>query len=466
MNSFSSYRSREPVSKKPAEPLSTPLFDHTDTEPVPQPPTERTRKPVEEPPTREPLSVTDLTHRVKELIEFNFRDIEVVGQVSNLTQPRSGHIYLTLKDENAQLPAVIWKSSVSKFRFKIKDGMEVVCRGRLDVYPPHGKYQMIVNELVPKGIGSLELAFRQLHDQLSEAGLFDPSRKKRLPRMIRQVALITSPSGAAIHDFLQVLARRTKRVDILIVPVRVQGDGASQEIAKAIRTVHRIASKKPIDCIVITRGGGSREDLWAFNEEVLVRAVAASRIPVVSGVGHEVDVTLCDLAADVRALTPSEAAERIAPEDAELSRYLLQLQRQLDDRLEKRVRFCREHLKFIEKQSILAFPERIIENRRRKIDLYEERLERAIDHRLQRSQQQLSQAAASLEALSPLAVLSRGYSLTENKDGHKIRNAHDVQKGERIRTRLLNGYLESVVVENALFEDVAREDAKNLKNFQ
>ncbi|MDR2441269.1 MAG: exodeoxyribonuclease VII large subunit [Planctomycetaceae bacterium] len=415
----------------------TPLFDFTEDKQTPVLPAV----------PHEPISITKLTLYLRELIELNFADIEVVGQVSNLTQPRSGHIYLTLKDEESQLPAVIWKSTVSKFRFKIKEGMEVICRGRLDVYPPQGKYQMIINGLEPKGIGALELAFRQLHDKLAALGIFDPNRKKTLPKVIQNVALITSLSGAAVRDFLQVLGRRTKRVNVLIIPVQVQGNSAAQEIANAIQTVHRLALQRPIDCIVVTRGGGSREDLWAFNEEVLVRSVAASKIPVVSGVGHEIDVTLCDLAADIRALTPSEAAERIAPEDTELSQNLLQIQRQLDDLLEKRIQFYRNKLSFLEKQSALVLPERMIENRRRIVDLFEERLERSVDHRVQMAVQKFSKTAASLEALSPLAILARGYSLTETETGHRIQKINEIRNGDTIRTRLSNGVLKSIVTD-------------------
>ncbi|MDR2755405.1 MAG: exodeoxyribonuclease VII large subunit [Planctomycetaceae bacterium] len=396
---------------------------------------------------QEPISVTDLTLHLRELIELNFANIEVIGQVSNLMQPRSGHVYLTLKDEESQLPAIIWKSTISKIRFKITEGMEVICRGRLDVYPPQGKYQMIINGLEPKGMGALELAFRQLHDKLAALGFFDPNRKKPLPKFIQNVALITSLSGAAVRDFLQVLGRRTKRVNVLIIPVQVQGDGAAREIANAIQTVHHLALQRPIDCIVVTRGGGSREDLWTFNEEILVRSIAASKIPIVSGVGHEIDVTLCDLVADVRALTPSEAAERIAPEDTELSRNLLQIQYQLDNSLEKRIQFYRNRLSFLEKQSVLLLPERMVENRRRAVDLFEEQLERSVDHRIQMSVQKISRTAASLEALSPLAILARGYSLTETETGHRIQKIDEIQTGNFIRTRLSNGVLKSVVTD-------------------
>jgi exodeoxyribonuclease VII large subunit len=416
--------------------MSTPLFELIEDEPASAAVTV----------APQPLSVTELTFNIKSKIESNFSNVWIVGQVSNLSLPRSGHVYLTLKDENAQLPAVVWKSTMSKLRFRIKDGMEIVCRGRLDVYPPQGKYQMIVSEMDPKGIGSLEFAFRQLHERLSAAGLFEPSRKKPLPKMIQNVAVITSLSGAAIRDFLQVLGRRTRRVNVLILPVTVQGGGAAQEIADAIRTVHRIARDRPVDCIVVTRGGGSTEDLWAFNEEVLVRAVAASRIPVVSGVGHEIDVTLCDLAADVRALTPSEAAERIAPEDGELLRRLRQIEQRLEDLLEKRFRISRDRLHFLERHPVLIRPERIIEDRRRNVDLFEERLEHLIDRRIQIATEKLTLATASLEALSPLAILARGYSLTETADGKRLRSIREINNHDKIRTRVIDGFFESIVI--------------------
>lgn len=400
------------------------------------------------PDVAKPLSVSELTLKVKGLIEIRFSDAWVIGQISNLSMPRSGHVYLTLKDEGAQLPVVLWKSTASKLRFKLNDGMEIVCRGRLDVYPPQGKYQMIVEEVEPKGIGSLELAFRQLHDKLAKQGLFSPERKKNLPRFIRKIALITSPSGAAVRDFLQVLGRRTRQVDILLVPVRVQGDGASEEIAEAIRNVNRMnqtVQDRSFDCIVVTRGGGSVEDLWAFNEEPLVRAVAESSLPVVSGVGHEIDITLCDLVADVRALTPSEAAERISREDSDLVQELILLRRRMEDSFEKRLRFYREKLGFIEKYPMLARPKQMIEQRERLLDVLEERLDRSWDRRFQNVSQKMSGIVAALEALSPLAVLKRGYSLTETDSGKRIQSVEETSKGSSIKTRFSDGTVFSIV---------------------
>ena len=390
-----------------------------------------------------PLSVSGLTRQIQSQIETQFESIWVVGQVSNITYHRSGHVYLTLKDEGAQLPAVVWKTSVSKIKFKLKDGMEIVCRGRLTVYPLHGKYQMVISTLQPKGIGTLELAFQQLREKLTAEGLFEPARKKPLPQTIRRVAVITSPTGAAVKDFLQILSRRTQMIDVLIVPVSVQGDGAAEEIANALYKVNRLSG---IDCIVITRGGGSMEDLWAFNEEKLVRAVAASAIPVVSGVGHEIDVTLCDYAADIRAATPSEAAERISREDSDRHRELLQFHRRLNDIIERQLRFASEKLKSIERHPVFRRPEQIIESRRYQVDLYEERLDRLMDHRLQTLRDRLGKASASLEALSPLSILSRGYTLTETAEGCLIRSADEVKTGDTLRTRFADGVVESQCV--------------------
>ena len=405
---------------------STPLFDLTEKKPF------------------VPLSVTDLTFQVQSLIEAAFEFVWVVGQVSNLTYHRSGHVYFTLKDEGAQLPAVIWKTSVSKIKFTLKEGMEIVCRGRLTVFPPQGKYQIVVSEVQPKGIGSLELAFQQLRDKLTAEGLFDPARKKPLPDLIRRVAVITSPTGAAVRDFLQILSRRTKLIDVLIVPAKVQGDGAAEEIAEALGRLNQWGEIDCIvDCIVVTRGGGSIEDLWAFNEEVLVRAVAASTIPVVSGVGHEIDITLCDFAADIRAATPSEAAERISQEDSQRHRELQQINRRLNDLVERRLQIASEKLKSVAQHPAVRRPEQIIESRRFHLDVCEERLDRAMNRQIQTATERLSKSSASLEALSPLSILSRGYTLTETAAGRLIHGVHEIKNGDILRTRFADGIVES-----------------------
>lgn len=399
------------------------------------------------PAVQEPLSISAATRLIKGVLEESFASFYLFGEISNLSRPRSGHCYLTLKDEGAQLPAVLWKSVACRLRFDLHDGMEVVCRGRLEVYPPQGKYQLIIEQIEPKGIGPLELAFRRLHEKLAAEGLFDPRRKRPLPPSIRRVAVITSPSGAAVRDFLQVLRRRTGTLDILLVPVKVQGDGAAEEIAAALQTLNAELEqgRKEIDVIVLTRGGGSAEDLWTFNEEVLVRAVAASVIPVVSAVGHEIDISLCDLAADLRALTPSEAAERITPDDRQRQATLVLLRRRLDEMMARRMESGKQRLDFLKSRPFFTRPLRLIEDRIRTVDLLEERLENGMDRRLQRLEERWNKLAAMLETLSPLAVLARGYSLTFDVSGRRIAHVADVSVGSTISTRLSGGILESTV---------------------
>ncbi len=384
------------------------------------------------------LTVSQLTAQVKELLEAAFPTVWVRGEVSGLARPRSGHIYLTLKDERAQIRAVLWRNTAERLRFNLADGQEVLCRGNLAVYAPRGEYQLVVQKLEPAGMGALELAFRQLREKLGREGLFDPERKRPLPRFARRIAVVTSPSGAAVRDFLQVLHRRWRGADVLIIPTRVQGQGASAEIAAAVRTASQLSP--PPDCLVVTRGGGSLEDLWAFNEEPVVRAVAASAVPVVSAVGHEIDVTLCDLAADVRALTPSQAAELLAPDAAELRAALAQLRRRLAAALRGRLADGRARLRAIEASAVFRRPRRLIEDRARTLDELEQRAARAVCQRLDRARQRTEKLAARLDALSPLAVLARGYSVTQRTaDGQVVRTAAQLAPGDSITTRLAQG---------------------------
>jgi len=392
----------------------------------------------EEPTEQRVLSVWELTSQIKDLLESSFPSVWVTGEVSNLARPRSGHVYLTLKDERAQLRAAIWRNTAARLRFDLHDGLEVVCRGHVDVYAPRGSYQLIVEQIEPKGIGALELALRQLREKLGREGLFEAARKRPLPAFVRRLAVVTSPTGAAIHDFLQVLARRWRGADVLIVPTRVQGEGAGEEIAAAIQTVKRL--RVPPDCLVVTRGGGSLEDLWAFNEEVVVRAIFASQIPVVSAVGHEIDVTLSDLVADVRALTPSEAAELVAPDRDELMAGLRQYQKRLLAALRSRAKAARSRLDALARHHAFRRPFERLHHLSRRLDELEGRGSRAIRSHTARARQRLDAAAAQLESLSPLAVLGRGYSLTQRTDdGRIIRNAAGLNAGELITTRFARG---------------------------
>ncbi|NUQ61112.1 MAG: exodeoxyribonuclease VII large subunit [Pirellulales bacterium] len=413
---------------------------------------------------RQPVfSVSELTAQIKDLLEMAFPAVWVSGEISNFSRPRSGHCYLTLKDENAQIPAVIWRNTAVQVRFELHDGLEVVCRACVGVYPPHGKYQLIIQEIEPKGLGALELALRQLREKLAREGLFDAGRKRPLPRFVRRIAVVTSPTGAAIRDFLEVLRRRWAGADVLVVPVRVQGEGAAREIADAIGRVNRLAD--PIDCIVVTRGGGSLEDLWAFNEEAVVRAIFASRIPVVSAIGHEIDVTLSDLVADVRALTPSEAAERVAPAAVEVAATLTQYARRLVNALRSRAASARGRLEALATHRAFRRPfERCLEAARR-LDELESRMHRAARGRVLLARQHIDGTAARLDSLSPLSVLGRGYSLTQRlRDGHILYDAGELNPGDEIRTRLARGQvvsrIEHVEADSPIGDDTHRGESR------
>jgi exodeoxyribonuclease VII large subunit len=367
-------------------------------------------------------TVSELTALIKATLEIGFDDLVVRGEVSGVSRPRSGHIYLNLKDDAACLRSVLWKPTAQRLPFDLQDGLAVRAWGRISVYAPRGDYQLIIDRLEPEGIGALELAFRQMFARLAAEGLFDPDRKRPLPEFPRRIAVVSSPTGAAVRDFLQVVARRWSASDILIVPARVQGQGAAEEVADAIALANRVAG---VDLVVLARGGGSLEDLWAFNEEVVARAIVASRVPVVSAIGHEVDVTIADHAADFRALTPSEAGERCVPDEREVRARLDRLRASLARALRDRAADARYRL-----------------------DDLSARADRAIKGAVEGRRSRLARLAASLEALSPVRVLARGYSLTtRERDGALIRDAAQLRRGERIVTRLGSGHVVSRVEE-------------------
>jgi exodeoxyribonuclease VII large subunit len=393
---------------------------------------------LEEPAPQRVLSVSELTQLVKDLIEGSLPAVWVAGEIADLARPQSGHVYFTLKDAGAQLPAALWRSAAARVRFDLHDGLEVVCRGRLEVYAPRGRYQLIVEEVQPRGIGALELALRQLRDRLGREGLFDPARKRPLPPFPRRVAVITSPTGAALRDFLEVLRRRWHGVDVLVIPSRVQGEGAAEELAAALALANRLTTT--IDCLVLTRGGGSLEDLWAFNEEVLVRAICASRLPVVSGVGHEIDVTLADLAADVRALTPSDAAARVVPAAEEIGRHVHQLRARLAAAIRARVAAARGRWETLASHRALSRPAAWVHDLARRVDELESRALYSIRQCLRHAGQVVEAVAGRLDSLSPLAVLGRGYSVTQRvRDGHIVRDAAELSIGEAICTQFARG---------------------------
>ncbi len=363
-------------------------------------------------------TVTELTARIKLALERGFSEVTLRGEISNLARPRSGHVYFSLKDDAASIRAVLWKSEAERLVFDLADGMAVKVSGKLAVYAPRGEYQVTVRRVEPEGIGALELAFRQMVTRLAAEGLFDASRKKPLPRFPRRIVVVTSPTGAAIRDLLQVTGRRWPLTEILIAPAKMQGIGAGGEVAAALALANQVSGA---DLIIIARGGGSLEDLWAFNEEVVARAIAGSRLPVVSAVGHEVDTTIADLVADLRAATPSVAGELCVPD---IQDVIQQLDR-LGDRIARAGRSR-------------------IEQARLRLVALSERADRAIHRGLDDRRHRLARLAAGLEALSPLGVLARGYSITLHNDV-VVRGPADVRPGDLIRTRLAAGQILSRV---------------------
>jgi exodeoxyribonuclease VII large subunit len=385
-----------------------------------------------------PLSVAQLTALIKETLESAFPSVWVSGEMSDISRPQSGHVYFTLKDSQAQIRGVMWRSAASKLRFDLEDGMEVICRGNVDVYPPRGSYQLVVRQIEPRGVGALQLAFQQMQQKLAAEGLFDASHKKSLPRFPRRLAIVTSPTGAAIRDFLEVLRRRWNNVEVLVVPVRVQGQGAAEEIAAGIRLANQI--RPQVDTLVVGRGGGSLEDLWSFNEEQVVRAIFASEVPVVSAVGHEIDVTLSDLVSDVRALTPTEAAELIVPSTEETLAVLENYRRRITASLRSRANEARAQLASLAQRRVLRRPLERLHDLARRIDDLDLRGRLAIRRSLDQSKQQLASRASRLEGLSPIAVLGRGYSITHRADdGELVRSVSQVRIGDRLRTRFADG---------------------------
>ncbi len=394
------------------------------------------------------LSVGELTRGVKGLLEDAFPAVWVAGEISNLARPASGHVYLSLKDAEAQLRAVMWRGVALRLRFEPADGQEVIARGRLSVYPPRGDYQLVIEELHVKGLGAQELALRQLKEKLFRLGFFAPERKKPLPRFPRRIALITSPTGAAVRDMLEILARRWPAVEVWVCPARMQGDGAAQEIATALAQLNRLhrSGALPLDVVILGRGGGSTEDLWAFNEESVAHAIYDSKVPVVSAVGHEIDLTIADLVADWRALTPSAAAAAVVPDAQELRQGLIDVEQRLRDALDRQLRQARRRLDDLAARRVFLMPRERIRDHEQRLDDFAERLHRAAKQRLTQARERLEAGAARLESLSPLNVLARGYSLTRREaDGSVVRRAEQARPGDLLRTTLHQGWIVSRV---------------------
>ena len=390
------------------------------------------------------FTVSEISRGIRTSLEHKFSNIGVLGEISNVRKPSSGHIYLTLKDKNSQLQAVVFRNSASRIKFELKDGMEVISFGSITVYEPRGQYQLIINKIEPKGIGALQLAFQQLKEKLEKEGLFDRAHKKQLPFIPQKIGIVTSTTGAAIKDILNIIDRRLANVEILIYPVKVQGEGAAQEIAEAITGLN---SDSDIDVIIAGRGGGSMEDLWAFNEEVVARSIYSSRIPIISAVGHEIDITIADLVADKRALTPSEAGELVVPRKDLLIEKIEKFKARLLQSLTGKLRLSKEKLVRIGNSYAMKQPFDRLNRWQQSLDEFAQRLNLNIKHALNTEHEKLSGIAGKLESLSPLNVLKRGYAITTRLENSKpLRDIIDLSKGDKIKTNLSKGSIISEIL--------------------
>lgn len=414
------------------------------------------------------LSVSQLTNLIYGNLERAFPDVWVEGEVSDPRTFPSGHTYFTLKDETSQLSAVLFKGDGGLLKFKLEHGLVVLARGRVSMYRPRGQLQFIASLIQPKAAGALELAFQQLKAKLELEGLFAPERKRNIPQFPERIGIVTSLQGAAIRDMLSILRRRFDGLHIQVYPVPVQGEGAAAKIAEAIDDFNRLLPET--DVLLVGRGGGSLEDLWAFNEEAVARSIAASKIPVISCVGHETDYTIADFVADLRAPTPSAAAELVVRNKADVLEHLKGLGERLPLALLARVRNAQETLRHLVQSPTLRDPRRLYEDRARRVDELEarllagpmrvfedrrrlaedlsRRLEPAVRAVLQHAEKDMRLQLEKLNALSPLACLSRGYSIVFDQAGRALRSKDEARKGDRLRVRLHDGELSAEVTED------------------
>ena len=389
-------------------------------------------------------SVSEINNFIKNILEQEpeLRNLQVVGEISNFKRYPSGHCYFTLKDTGAVLKCVMFRSRAINLRFQPQNGDTVVAVGRLAVYERDGVYQLYTDLLLQQGVGDLMQAYEKLKQKLERAGLFAPERKRQLPLHPRTVGIITSPAGAAVRDIITVSRRRNQGIKLLLYPVKVQGEGAAAEIAAAIEFFNR---KKLADVLIVGRGGGSIEDLWAFNEEVTVRAVAASKIPVVSAVGHETDFTLCDFAADVRAATPSQAAELVVADVEGYKQRVAYLEQRARSLLSALLTQQQRRLDNLVNSWALRDPERLFADQAQRLDTASRRLREALELHLQQDEHKLALAAARLDSLSPLAVLARGYSVSQKADYTLVSSVDELKWGDELLTTVADGVITSVV---------------------
>jgi len=386
-------------------------------------------------------SVWEITRYIKQKLDSDelLRDIYVKGELSNVSQPTSGHVYFTLKDEYAELRCVMFRDRNALLKFTLEDGMSVIVRGHISVYEKRGKYQLYVEELQESGIGELYRAFEQLKKKLKDEGMFDAAYKKPIPAIPRTIGIITSPTGAAIRDMINITRRRFPHVHILLAPVAVQGEEAAPQIVNAIKLMNRVNSElMKVDVLVVGRGGGSIEELWAFNEESVARAIFASEIPVISAVGHETDFTISDFVADRRAATPSEAAELVVPDKRQIEKNLSAFELQLRQNIYKMIEEQRRRLESIEKNVLFRTPTERINQYRQMVDELKRTLIAEVIHRVQLHKKELQALTGRLDALSPRAILERGYSICL-KEQKVVRSVKDITTGDMLRVLFQDG---------------------------
>lgn len=388
-------------------------------------------------------TVTQLTAAIRGVLD-TFGDVGVVGEVSNFKPHTSGHWYFSLKDENATLSCACFRNANASIKFDLEDGMKVVARGRLEVYPPRGSYQLIVTSLEPVGQGAWQLAFEQLKERLTKEGLLDAARKRAIPIMPRKIGIVTSPKAAALRDILTALRRRNPNVQLVISPTRVQGEGVENEIAQAIRDVQTIEG---VEVVIVARGGGSIEDLWCFNTEVVARAVSECRVPVISGVGHETDLTICDLVADLRAPTPTAAAEMVSRGRAELVDRWTNVTRLLFSGLEKKLTAAQRSLERLNPKHALLRQEERIKKYRFQVTSKSGNLNSLMTHRLAQSHNHWHRLDEKLKALSPLNIVHRGFAIIRLPDGGIVQDAAQVQTGDVVEAWLRRGKIKLRVEE-------------------
>lgn len=390
------------------------------------------------------LSVSQINFYIKSIIENDgsLQFVLVTGEISNLTvHQRSGHIYLSLKDSNSVISAVMFAGNARRLKFRLENGMKVICRGRISVYEPSGRYQLYIEDMQPDGVGALTLAFEQLKSDLEKKGLFDPAHKKPLPKFPKTIGVITSPTGAAVQDITNIIRRRFPSADIVLAPVLVQGESAPEQL---VRAVNKFSESKIADVVIIGRGGGSAEDLWAFNDEQLAYAVYNCETPIISGVGHETDFTICDFVADVRASTPSAAAELAVPDRQELMSYYFKQKQYISAMLDRKIKTAQLRLENQQRRMSASSPKLKAEQLEKQLSAKSEKLKRFMNIYISDKENKLIAAKGKLDGLNPLNVLNRGYAIAE-KDEKIITSSKQLKDGDDFTVILSDGKINAKV---------------------